>query len=269
MKRVESFYKSYRGEKKVIGKSMLGRNIYAFFVGSKRGVRGICQYSIHAREWITSLLALEHIAYGVGRGGVWFIPLANPDGVALCQRGISSVNGEFLKKNLVAINGGYDFSLWKANANCVDLNVNFDACWGRGEKNVRFPASENYIGPNPFSECESRALRNFTLQIKPDFTISYHCLGEEIYWYFNQGLLSAARDKRLACIIHKSTGYPLALAKGSTGGYKDWCICALKIPSFTVEVGRGTHPLGEEAAEDIINKNLRTVRDFTDGFYAG
>ncbi len=265
-KLTQNFYNSYKGEKTVIGKSFLGRDIYAFHVGSKRGVQGVCQYAMHAREYITAYLAFEQIKYGLSGGGAWFIPLLNPDGALLCQNGINSVEGEYLRKNLIRVNGSHDFSLWKANANCVDLNVNFAAKWGTGKSNVKYPKSSDYIGKAPFSEPESKALRDFTLKIKPNYTLSYHALGEEIYWYFDQGFLNGLKDKRLACVISRATSYPLRYTKGSAGGYKDWCISRLKIPSFTIEVGKGEHPIKDDILSDIINKNLTTVRAITEEY---
>lgn len=248
---VESRYKSYGGKKEIIGQSLLGRNIYAFFVGREGKIKGICQSAIHAREWETALLALEQIRYGVVGGGVWFIPLSNPDGALLCQKGISSVKDENVKKRLLKINGSADFTRWKANANCVDLNVNFAARWGEGKENVRYPASANYIGERPFSEKESIALRDFTLRVKPDFTISYHSVGGEVYWYFDQGLKRGLRDKEIARALAESSGYALKYTFGSVGGYKDWCIKRLKIPAFTVEV--------EGGIADMVRKNLLDI----------
>ena len=61
------------------------------------------------------------------------------------------------------------------------------------------------------------------------------------------------RDKQIAKEISKITGYRLASGKGSAGGYKDWCVQALGIPSFTVEAGADEreHPLGEDALGEI------------------
>lgn len=55
-----------------------------------------------------------------------------------------------------------------------------------------------------------------------------------------------------------ATGYPLAEAPRSSGGYKDWCVEALRIPAFTVEAGRESfaHPLGFSALSDIVTKNI-------------
>ncbi|MBR7099796.1 MAG: hypothetical protein IKC91_01410 [Clostridia bacterium] len=260
---IEKFYKAYKGNKKIIGKSILGRPIYAMQSG-KGCPLGIVQGAIHAREWITSYLILEQIRLGVDCGSAWFIPLANPDGALLSTCGIQTVKGEWRRRLLLNANDcSDDFSLWKANANAVDLNVNFDACWGTGTCNVKFPASANYVGVAPFSEPESRALRDFTLEVCPQYTISYHTMGEEIYWQFCQPFFRCMRDKKYACTLSHLTGYPLKSAEGSVGGYKDWCIQTLKIPAFTIEVGNGTHPLGKKDLEDILNKNVCTVREFS------
>ncbi len=264
---ISAFYESYRGIKEIYGTSEEGRNLYAFFTGEAHAPLGICQYAIHAREWITARLALEQLAVGVPRGGVWFIPLANPDGALLCTEGIGSVRTQWRKQFLLRMNGGEDFSLWKANADAVDLNVNFDARWGTGKSNRTKPASANYIGMRPFSAKESRALKDFTYRVCPQFTVSYHTKGEEIYWRFHQPFFRAARDKRLAKRLSESTGYPLREAPFSAGGYKDWCVEKLKISAFTLEAGADelSHPLGEDALPQILARNLYAIRHLIEG----
>lgn len=255
--KISSFYQSIATEKQIIGKSVLGRDIYAVKIGYGRPT-GIAQYAIHGREYIVARLAEEHAALGLSTGSCWIIPLTNPDGALLSQCGISSVAHEKRKTELLALNGGNkDFSLWKANARGVDLNVNFAASWGKGKHNLRVAGGENYVGARPFSEPETLALKNFTQKIKPDYTVSYHTKGEEIYWYFYQSMRTCPRDKTLAQVLSEATGYPLGDARGSAGGYKDWCIQKLGIPSFTIEAGLDsfTHPIGEEGLEDILSKN--------------
>lgn len=254
---ISSFYQDWAAEKQIIGKSLLGRNIYAVKIGYGRPM-GIAQYAIHGREHITARLAQTHAILGLHTGSCWIIPLSNPDGALLSQLGVSSVTDAKRQAALLAWNNGNsDFSLWKANARGVDLNVNFAAAWGKGKNNVRKAGSENYIGERPFSEPETLALKTFTHKINPDYTISYHTKGEEIYWYFYQSMRTCPRDKTLAQVLSEVTGYPLGNAKGSAGGYKDWCIQRLGIPSFTVEVGADelTHPIGEEGLADILSKN--------------
>lgn len=257
--KITAFYNTVNAEKKIIGKSLFGRSVYALKVGNGAPI-GLVQCAIHGREFITALLAVEQYKIGVAKGSCWFIPLVNPDGALLSEIGGSTAPKK-ARQALIAMNGGEDFALWKANGRGVDLNVNFPAKWGKGVKNTRFAGAENYVGKRPFSEPETRALRDFTLQIHPDYTVSYHTKGEEIYWEFDQSSRTCPRDKRLAETLSKATGYPLAEAKGSAGGYKDWCIQRLHIPSFTVEVGSEeyAHPLQEGALGDILEKNLTAI----------
>lgn len=255
--RISHFYNHITTEKEIIGQSVLGRNIYAVKIGCGRPT-GIVQYAIHGREYVTAVLAEIHAALGLYTGSCWLIPLANPDGALLSQQGLSSVGLKKRQAQLLALNGGStDFSLWKANARGVDLNVNFDAAWGTGKHNVRKAGAENYIGKHPFSEPETLALKEFTLKIKPDYTVSYHTKGEEIYWHFHQSTRTCLRDRTLAQVLSQATGYALGEADGSAGGYKDWCIQSLGIPAFTVEAGAETfaHPIGDEGLENILSKN--------------
>lgn len=252
-------YERYAGEKFVYGRSVSGKPLVGFFVGKKQYPVLLVQYAVHAREWITALLALEHLVRGVPHGGAYILPLTNPDGAALCLRGEGFLRkmppgqAEFLRR----LNGGSgDFSLWKANARGVDLNVNFDAEWGSGAANVFAPAPENYVGPAPFSEPETRALRDFTKKAAPDATLSFHTKGGEIYWEFGQRGVSRVRDERTAKVLAQKAGYTAKQIAGSAGGYKDWCIKEFGIPSFTVEAGSDAlpHPLGEACLPDLVRE---------------
>ena len=248
LEKVDCFYQNYTGEKKILGYSYKDRPIYAFCVKKSSSPKIIITYAIHGREYITSYLALKQIetfsVYGK-RGTVWFLPVLNPDGVYLSL---------------------YHNAKNKANARRVDLNVNFDADWGRGEKNVRFPSCENYVGSHPFSEKETRILRDFTLSVCPDLTVSYHSKGEEIYFEYNQDKERLLRDKKIAKIVRKATGYQIKSTPNSTGGYKDWCVDKLKIPALTIEVGKDSlsHPITEEHLSEIYLKNKRVVFSLTE-----
>ena len=254
---VTRYYEEYRGEKRIIGRSVEGRNLYALFIGKAGGVVGLSQYAIHAREWVTALLGLEHSKRSVSVGGVWILPLMNPDGALLSQEGLDTVS-DGRREFLFALNQREDFSLWKANAEGVDLNLNFPARWGRGRGNLTYPAPHGFIGEEPLSAPESNALALFTEDVRPDYTVSWHTKGEEIYWRFHQPIARGIRDKRLAKVISQETGYPLKNTPFSAGGYKDWCVEALKISAFTIEVGSDekAHPLNENDLPKIIEKNI-------------
>ena len=261
LQKINSFYQSFAGEKFSIGTSVLGQPIPCMQLGEGRPVV-IVQYAIHAREWITSLLALEQIRNFFARGTFYFLPVTNPDGVALATNDFSFFTDNVAiatkLEALRRLNGNRtDFSLWKANARGVDLNVNFDADWGTGAQNVNVPAGENYVGEFPVSEPETRALVAFTKRVRPDATLSYHAKGEEIYWYFNQTESDCERDFSIARSLAACTGYAARYTPGSVGGYKDWCISAFKIPAFTIEVGSDSlkHPVSEAHLRQIAEQN--------------
>lgn len=239
VEKVYRFYESWRGEKFVYGKSACGAPLVGFFVGQREYPVLLFQYAMHAREWITALLALEHIKRGMPRGGGYFLPLVNPDGAALSLRSRA-------------------LSLWKANAEGVDLNVNFPAGWGTGRANVFSPAPQNCVGAYPLCAPESRALARFTLRARPAATVSYHTKGGEIYWEFGQKGEALCRDEKLAAALADETGYAARRITGSAGGYKDWCIRALGIPAFTVEAGSDalSHPLGEDCLPALVRENI-------------
>lgn len=250
LEKLYAFYDEFDHGKGYIGFTEKGKPIPYFCLGKSDFPVVLVSYSIHAREYITTHLALEHVKdfYKKGKKGrVYFIPAVNIDGIEIALK---------------------EKPLYKANANRVDLNVNFDARWGEGKSNVFYPADENYVGEYPFSESESKALRDFTLYVRPDVTVSYHSKGEEIYWEFYQTGKKRERDYRLAQKLSESTGYPLKTAVGSAGGYKDWCIEKLGIPSFTIEVGKNslTHPIKESELKDIYQKNKDVINVITENY---
>lgn len=133
--------------------------------------------TLHAREWIGHELAVEfakHIVENLehdvnlqtflNRATVYMVPCANPDGY------------EYSKNH---------FSFWRKNrrANAdgsfgVDLNRNFPIGFTNGAR----PNSNVYGGPNPFSEPETMALRDF-VESHENITIAldYHSQGNVFF----------------------------------------------------------------------------------------
>ena len=251
-----------------IGKSTLGREIYGTHVGSFAGPQVIIQGGIHAREYISTLLTIElaqiYADTPQDNGGIYFIFCTNPDGVALVLDGLESVRCDITRQYLTLVNqDSTDFSLWKANINAVDLNTNFNALWGTGSQNVFCPASEDFVGFYPESEREVKVLTNFTLKNRAKLTISYHSKGEVIYYGFaGESEDDVIRDRQIGEKLSQTTGYPLIFTGNSSGGYKDWCIMELKIPSYTIEVGRNDvpHPIDEEYLPEIVAQNRDVPR---------
>jgi len=257
----------------IIGQSVHCREIYcvSFDMGSAKSV--IIQGAIHAREHITASLIMRQIqdvdknfdSYkSLAVPNIYFVPIVNPDGVMLATEGITSVKSLAARKFLRAINGGLsDFSMFKANANGVDLNTNFDAKWGSGVGNKIYPSPHGYIGPAPMSEPCTRALAILTKKVKPFFTISYHAKGEEIYYDFFNRPENLERDRRIAKLFARSLGYKIvSTEQSSSGGYKDWCVERLAISAITIEVGSDSlsHPIGEEHLDKIYKQNKDVIK---------
>lgn len=125
------------------GKSLLGKDIYAFVIGEGKK-NSVYVGGTHGIEWLTSLVLLkfvENIATAYEKGGLLsgfnikdilenqkliIIPELNPDGIEIAIKGASAC-GKYKEENYEICKG--DFSFWSANARGVDINHNFNADW--------------------------------------------------------------------------------------------------------------------------------------------
>ena len=211
----------------VVGQSTLGQPIYGVHLGSYEGKQILIEGGIHAREYPITLVVVKMIEYMTTQnfetGGVYAIPLSNPDGARIVLDGTDWIKCEKLRNYILDINDGSDnFDMWKADAMAVDLNVN---------------------GYYPESEREVRTLIDFSYRVRPDLTLSYHTKGDVIYYGFE--LLSEkeqARDKQIAEYISTINGYTPVKTVGSVGGYSDWAGEYLKVPAFTIEIAPASVP---------------------------
>lgn len=231
----------------VVGYSTLNQPIYGVHLGSYEGKQILIEAGIHAREYPSSLVVIRMIEYMATQGlngGVYAIPLSNPDGARIVLDGLDFISCQKLKDYILHINdGSEDFGQWKADAMAVDLNVNFDALWGEGTQNVFCVSPGNFVGYYPESEREVRTLIDFSYRVRPDMTLSYHTKGDVIYYGFE--LLTEkelARDRGIADFISSINGYEPIKTVGSVGGYSDWASEYLKVPAFTIEIAPASVP---------------------------
>ncbi len=246
-----------------VGYSTLGQEIYGYHIGNYDGVQILIEAGIHAREYPSTLTVVGMAKYlstlGNINGGIYIVPLVNPDGVRLVLDGVDWVECGKLQEYIISVNdSSTDFSQWKADILAVDLNVNFPALWGGGALNERCPSPANFIGYYPASEREVRLLMELTNNTLPSLTLSYHTKGEVIYYGFevlNEGEL--ARDEALANIISSINGYTPVRTENSTGGYSDWVSEVYRIPAFTIEIGASSlpTPIPLDVVPDAIERN--------------
>ncbi len=253
---------------RVIGKSRFNRNIYSVEkIISNKMPTAILVAGTHAREHITTDLVIKllenRVFDDIFEFNVMIVPMLNPDGIELCVGGLTTAPMKYWE-NLIAANGGdLNFSLWKSNGFGVDLNNNFDAGFGEHVSSTVM-APQGFAGKFPESEPETQTLVNFTKIKNTFFTISYHSKGEEIYFNFFQDKKRLARDTLIAQHFAFSTGYKIKnLENSSSGGFKDWCVQTLKIPSLTIEIGSDelVHPISSNFLGEIYLHHKEVAKD--------
>ncbi|MBE5739112.1 MAG: hypothetical protein E7354_05240 [Clostridiales bacterium] len=247
-----------------VGSSTMGQKIYGLHIGPYTGKQILIEAGLHAREYPATLVVVGMAGYLASisttlDGGVYIIPLANPDGVRIVLNGVDWLNCENWRNYLLSLNNdSLDFSQWKASATSVDLNVNFPALWGEGSQNVFCPAPANFVGFYPASEREVRLLMDFTYRVSPDLTLSYHTKGDVIYYGFETlSTEELSRDLAIANIISSINTYTPIRTENSVGGYSDWVSLELGVPAFTIEVGDPSlpTPIPLSAVEPAIELN--------------
>lgn len=237
---------------RIIGQSIDGRNLHGLFLGNENAKHHIfVQASIHGREYMNTQLVMKLIEYycheldsGSINGRTYrelfddvcicAVPMTNPDGVCIAQRGVDGIEDAGLKDSLqycyendvdyltAAVDEfgdaywidhyrdeDYDRSLyppeyisyeeyleqWKSNARGIDLNNNFDANWDSLQVKS-YPSYSGCKGDYALSEPESSALADLAQEADYDMYISYHSKGEIIY-YDTEGNLPGVSEESL------------------------------------------------------------------------
>ena len=254
----------------VVGKSVLGKDIYALKLGSSQQ-NVLYAGAFHGLERITSLLLLrflEKLCFSLKNGlevskinvkntlkdqSLIIIPCVNPDGCDIALNGYQTAGK--LAKEVLNISRG-DTSGWQANARGVDINHNFDANWYKLRKmeieaGIVEPAPTRFGGAHPHSEPETAALVNLCQKNYIKHLLAFHSQGEEIYWHYGDHTPKVSHT--LAKILAMSSGYVLEAPVGlaSYGGFKDWFIEKFHRPGFTIEVGKGKNPLSVLKLDEI------------------
>ncbi|MDO4268887.1 MAG: M14 family zinc carboxypeptidase [Eubacteriales bacterium] len=266
-----------------IGTTWDGRSIYEIVVGNPSAEKHVLIHAgIHAREYMTPLLVMKQLEYGLffyGSGSyegrplsdmfnqvaVHYVPMVNPDGISISQSGTNGIRSEELRRTIeqcynndvslgrtsAAFNSYLNY--WKSNGRGVDLNQNFPADWDQVTTSS-LPSYATYKGDSPLSEPESQALANLLNSRTWSATISYHSMGNIIYWDY-QGNKVSDLSLNLANTVSARTGYRLAGASGH-GGFKDWAqIKDNPVPSLTLEVGSVACPMPLTEFTDVWNRN--------------
>ncbi|WP_164988972.1 M14 family metallopeptidase [Fictibacillus sp. S7] len=263
---------------RALGTTKYGRTVWAIKLG-KGDATVFYNASHHAREWITTNIAMEMVdAYAdaykknttyqgynvrslLNDVSIWIVPMVNPDGVTLQQSGLK----EFPKSahsGLIKMNkGSTNFKRWKANAQGIDLNRQYPAGWNEIPRSeAPSPSYQMYKGTKPLEAPEVKLLYNFTSYVDPEVTISYHTSGRILYWHYLNKKENYNRDYAMAKTFSSMTGYPLVKPNDSKkgGGYKDWFITQYGRPAFTPELSY--HVGATNPPVSVINEEWKRNR---------
>lgn len=203
----------------------------------------------HAREIITPKVALEFIDdllrnYGqnptitwlLDNREVWVIPMVNPDGHS---RAVQEENWRKNTRTTASCNIGVP-----PNSYGVDPNRNYSVAWDNEVGASTNPCNLTYRGAAPFSEPETRAVRDLVLSHNFELFISLHSYGDFILYPWAHTWEPAPDAELLAALATRMAGQSGYRAMQATGiGYRasgdtsDWVYGELGIPSLTFEIG--------------------------------
>jgi carboxypeptidase T len=237
-----------------IGKSVENREIWAIHINSdpealrtsQSGKPGaIFMGAHHAREHLSvevPLMLAQHLLRNrndatiknlLNSRDIWIIPLVNPDGA---EYDISSNRYKVWRKNRRSNRGG---------TYGVDLNRNYSYRWGTGGSSTN-PSEDTYMGPQPFSEPETVAVRDFVRsQPNAKILLSFHSFSELILypWGHTNDPISVPRDfnafRAMATTMSRWNGYKAQAASDlyiASGDTVDWAYGELGIFAFTFEL---------------------------------
>lgn len=236
----------------IVGSSVQKRNIYDVVVGNPDAPESLLVVStLHAREYIASMLCMEQIEYYLrhynqtidgkkvsdvlDHVNIHYIVMANPDGVM-----ISQTKNRYLKNN----------------ANNVNLNANYP---------YYFVVSAT-SGSKAASEPETQAILSVCKKLKKEKKLqavfNYHAMGQIVFgrYYGSNGYIKNMTTK-MYWVARNTAGYAdqgrygSGSSKSSGGGFREYALYSLKVPSITVEVGSVSCPVPYSYMPTIFRQN--------------
>lgn len=184
---------------------------------------------------------------------IYIIPIVNPDGVE-----------SYTRKNKEPNHGPFGFRR-KVTSYGVDLNRNYGYKWLRCFLKPWYyipfvkqfqDSNQNYRGEMPFSENETRAIRDFVKDRDIRIALSYHgYMGAILYpwWYTMRPPLDEHLYRKIGREMSEINGYKLFTSRdflgyrGGVGTAEDWLYGRYGILAYCVEL---KYPM---SYSDIIN----------------
>lgn len=235
------------------------------------------QAAMHSREYMSAQLVMAlleryafHCASGKALNGydvrdlfsrvhLTIMPMVNPDGVDIAQRGAAAARDSATVRWLEQqCNNGERYDRLKANSRGVDLNRNFPNGHNQASNRATSPAFSHYPGEKPISETESFVMMRVAWTRDYLLFLNYHCCGNLLYYGCKNAPSKVNTSARkFADIITATTGYrsigPDKMP--ANGSWADQVETLFEAPSVTIETGTRT-PVPAREFPSIFNRNL-------------
>nr|XP_034834190.1 zinc carboxypeptidase-like [Maniola hyperantus] len=255
------------------GESHHRRSIIGMKISHGPGRRAIfIEGTMHAREWITTtavcyiinelLTSNDTDTRAAAREFDWYIfPVTNPDGYVYSHQ-----YNRMWRKNRRYITGVHYG---------VDLNRNWNSNWLVAGSSTN-PAMDNYAGPGPFSEMETRSMSAFISSIgdRIELFLSFHSFGQlllvpfgnssEPYANYNDSINIGRRAMGALSVRYGTqyvTGNIAEAIYKATGGCIDWVKERARVPLVYCYELRDKGDDGFLLPEDQILPNNQEVMD--------
>ncbi len=206
----------------------------------------------------------------VNENEIYIIPCLNPDGHNVVTEGLCEVWRKNKRDN--NNNGIFDYKCGvEGRGDGVDLNRNYDYLFDNAGSSE--DTSEYYRGPFPFSEPETRAVKNISDRENFVFAVSYHSartgFTEVIYYPWREGInlcpdfvfISEVADSFANKIPRDDSLGPyitMVTSKNLGGFFRNWIYSKYGTFSFTVEVSDTTIPPPYKI-KNICEKNVNAI----------
>ncbi len=251
-----------------IGKSLEGRSIWALKISDNAAKREIEEPTIlfnsmhHAREVMTPEVSLDVIEYllsnyesdekvksWVNNNEIWVVPMLNVDG-----------NNKVWTER----------ALWRKNTrdgHGVDLNRNYPFGWNSCNGSSGSKNADDYRGPEPASEPETRALMGLVEEIKPVFDISYHSYSNLVLYPYGcrnspgaspQAMIEIGNE--IGELLGYRAGTPPELLYQADGGDIDWMLGEHQVIPYVIELNSrsdGFQPDYERTRDKTVELNRK------------
>jgi murein tripeptide amidase MpaA len=250
-----------------IGSTLDGRSIWALRIGHGETPM-LVNGTQHAREWISAMVSMcvaDRLIRGydsdpkirdfVDHTELWVVPVANPDGYQHTW-----ASDRYWRKNR---RGGYG----------VDLNRNYDVAWG-GDGSSGWKRSDVYRGEAPFSEPETRALRDLAKRERVALHLDFHAYGQLILYPWGHTATPAPDRDRYAAVGDRVASAIFAEHENryrlmssvelyrASGTMTDWMYGEAGAFSYTIELrprGRGGFVLPPSEIRPTCDEGLAAV----------